>query len=65
MTQFDVEALAALMREAALAEIMPRFRKLGEADIRIKTEASDLATSTSRTGSGTAWAWTGMNGRIS
>ena len=44
MTQFDVEALAALMREAALAEIMPRFRKLGEADIRIKTEASDLVT---------------------
>ena len=44
MIKFDVEALAALMREAAVAEIMPRFRKLGEADIRIKTEASDLVT---------------------
>jgi len=44
MTNFDIMALATLMREAAKAEIMPRFRRLGEADIRIKTEASDLVT---------------------
>ena len=44
MTNFDIMALAALLREAAQAEIMPRFRRLGEADIRIKTEASDLVT---------------------
>lgn len=44
MKDFDIMALAALMRDAAKAEIMPRFRKLGEADIRIKTEASDLVT---------------------
>jgi fructose-1,6-bisphosphatase/inositol monophosphatase family enzyme len=44
MTNFDIMALAALMREAAKAEIMPRFRALGEGDIRIKTEASDLVT---------------------
>ena len=44
MTNFDILALAALMREAAKAEIMPRFRALGEGDIRIKTEASDLVT---------------------
>ena len=44
MTNFDIDALAALLREAARAEIMPRFRKLGEADVRIKTEASDLVT---------------------
>jgi fructose-1,6-bisphosphatase/inositol monophosphatase family enzyme len=44
MLKLDVEALANLMRDAAKAEIMPRFRQLGEGDIRIKTEASDLVT---------------------
>lgn len=44
MTSFDIMALASLMREAAKAEIMPRFRRLGAADIRIKSEASDLVT---------------------
>jgi fructose-1,6-bisphosphatase/inositol monophosphatase family enzyme len=44
MTTFDIMALAALMRDAAKAEILPRFRRLGEGDIRIKTEASDLVT---------------------
>jgi fructose-1,6-bisphosphatase/inositol monophosphatase family enzyme len=44
MTNFDIMALAALMRDAAKAEILPRFRRLGEGDIRIKTEASDLVT---------------------
>lgn len=40
----DIEALATLLREAAKAEILPRFRRLGEGDIRAKTEASDLVT---------------------
>jgi fructose-1,6-bisphosphatase/inositol monophosphatase family enzyme len=44
MTNFDIMALAALMRDAARAEILPRFRRLGEGDIRIKSEASDLVT---------------------
>jgi fructose-1,6-bisphosphatase/inositol monophosphatase family enzyme len=44
MTNFDIMALATLMREAAKAEILPRFRKLAEGDIRIKSEASDLVT---------------------
>ena len=41
---FDVEALAQLLQEAARAEILPRFRNLGEGDIRAKSEASDLVT---------------------
>jgi fructose-1,6-bisphosphatase/inositol monophosphatase family enzyme len=44
MKNVDIMALATLMREAAKAEIMPRFRRLGAADIRVKTEASDLVT---------------------
>lgn len=44
MTTLDVLALADLMRDAARAEIMPRFRRLGAGDIRIKTEAVDLVT---------------------
>ena len=44
MRNFDIMALATLMRDAAKAEILPRFRRLGEGDIRIKTEASDLVT---------------------
>lgn len=41
---FDIEALAELLRDAAKAEILPRFRMLGEGDIRQKSEASDLVT---------------------
>jgi fructose-1,6-bisphosphatase/inositol monophosphatase family enzyme len=44
MLKLDMDALANLLREAAKAEILPRFRKLGDGDIRIKTEASDLVT---------------------
>lgn len=44
MTKIDVDGLANLMREAAKAEIMPRFRKLGEGDVRVKSEATDLVT---------------------
>lgn len=41
---FDVMALADLMRRASVAEIMPRFRRLGEGDVRIKTDATDVVT---------------------
>lgn len=44
MLKFDIDALSNLLRDAAKAEILPRFRRLGEGDIRIKTEASDLVT---------------------
>ncbi|ESX85461.1 MULTISPECIES: inositol monophosphatase family protein [unclassified Mesorhizobium] len=44
---FDDQAidwLAELLADAAKAEIMPRFRRLGEGDIRQKTSAADLVT---------------------
>jgi fructose-1,6-bisphosphatase/inositol monophosphatase family enzyme len=44
MKTFDIMALAALMRDAAHAEILPRFRRLGEGDIRAKADATDLVT---------------------
>ena len=40
----DITALADLLRRAAQAEILPRFRRLGSGDVRIKTEATDLVT---------------------
>lgn len=40
----DVAKLADLLREAAKAEILPRFRRLGSDDIRSKSEATDLVT---------------------
>jgi fructose-1,6-bisphosphatase/inositol monophosphatase family enzyme len=40
----DVTALADLLRRAAQAEILPRFRRLGGGDVRAKTEATDLVT---------------------
>ena len=40
----DISALANLLQEAAIAEILPRFRNLGNDDVRIKTEAIDLVT---------------------
>jgi fructose-1,6-bisphosphatase/inositol monophosphatase family enzyme len=40
----DIQAVADLLRRAAKTEIMPRFRRLGQGDIRIKTEATDLVT---------------------
>ncbi|NDW03280.1 inositol monophosphatase family protein [Jiella pacifica] len=40
----DVARLAELLREAAKAEIMPRFRNLSDGDIREKTSATDLVT---------------------
>jgi len=44
MAKVDIQALSALLRDAAKAEILPRFRRLGEGDIRVKSEASDLVT---------------------
>lgn len=40
----DIEALAAILREAAIAEIMPRFRRLDEGMVWQKSEAIDLVT---------------------
>jgi fructose-1,6-bisphosphatase/inositol monophosphatase family enzyme len=40
----DITVLADLLRRAAQAEILPRFRRLGSGDIRIKSEATDLVT---------------------
>ena len=39
-----IDWLAGLLAEAAQAEIMPRFRRLGDGDIRQKTSAADLVT---------------------
>lgn len=39
-----IDQLATLLRDAAKAEILPRFRRLGEGDIREKTSAVDLVT---------------------
>lgn len=40
----DTTALAELLRKAARAEIMPRFRRLGEGDVRAKSGPLDLVT---------------------
>ncbi|MBY3182576.1 inositol monophosphatase [Rhizobium laguerreae] len=40
----DVTVLADLLRRAAKAEILPRFRRLGQNDVRSKGEATDLVT---------------------
>lgn len=42
--QREIDWLASLLAETAVAEIMPRFRRLGSADIRQKTSAADLVT---------------------
>ena len=39
-----IDWLASLLAEAADTEIMPRFRRLGDGDIRQKTSAADLVT---------------------
>jgi hypothetical protein len=39
-----IDWLAGLLSDAAMAEIMPRFRRLGDGDIRQKTSAADLVT---------------------
>ncbi|WP_028744603.1 inositol monophosphatase family protein [Rhizobium mesoamericanum] len=40
----DVATLADLLRRAAKAEILPRFRRLRSDDVRAKSEATDLVT---------------------
>ncbi|MBY5350421.1 inositol monophosphatase family protein [Rhizobium leguminosarum] len=40
----DVTVLADLLRRAAKAEILPRFRRLGQDDVRAKSEPTDLVT---------------------
>ncbi len=44
MSVIDIDALATILRDAAKAEIMPRFRRLDRGDIRMKSEAIDLVT---------------------
>ena len=41
---FDIEAIAAVLRQAAKTEVVPRFRKLSADAIRSKSEPSDLVT---------------------
>jgi len=43
-TTIDVTVLADLLRRAAKAEILPRFRRLGQDEVRAKSEATDLVT---------------------
>jgi len=42
--ELDIASLANALQEAAAVEILPRFRNLGDGDVRIKTEAIDLVT---------------------
>lgn len=41
---FDVMELAAILRDAARAEALPRFRRLDTSMVKVKTEAIDLVT---------------------
>lgn len=49
MALVDVPALAAILREAAQREILPRFRRLDAGMVRQKTEAIDLVTEADET----------------
>lgn len=44
MPQIDIIALADILRDAARAEALPRFRRLDASMVQIKTEAIDLVT---------------------
>jgi fructose-1,6-bisphosphatase/inositol monophosphatase family enzyme len=44
MPAFDIERLAIILRDAAKAEILPRFRRLAPDQIKQKSEAIDLVT---------------------
>ena len=44
MSSIDINVVAEILREAAKAEILPRFRRLDEGMVRQKTEAIDLVT---------------------
>ena len=41
---FDIMELAAILREAARSEALPRFRRIDRSMVQIKTEAIDLVT---------------------
>lgn len=41
---FDIMALAAILRDAARAEALPRFRRLDASMVQVKSEAIDLVT---------------------
>ncbi|MDI7863924.1 inositol monophosphatase family protein [Rhizobiaceae bacterium n13] len=43
-SSIDLTALADILKDAARAEILPRFRNLGTGDIRTKADATDLVT---------------------
>lgn len=40
----DISKLADLLRHAAKTEVLPRFRRLGDKDVRSKSEPADLVT---------------------
>jgi len=40
----DISALATILRDAAKAEVLPRFRRLDAGMVKIKTEAIDMVT---------------------
>lgn len=40
----DLDALIAILRDAAKAEILPRFARLDPADVKVKSHASDFVT---------------------
>jgi fructose-1,6-bisphosphatase/inositol monophosphatase family enzyme len=44
MAKLELDVLAAVLREAAKTEILPRFRRLDEGMVRAKSEAIDLVT---------------------
>lgn len=44
MSSFDITRLANILRDAAKAEVLPRFRRLDPATVRQKSEAIDLVT---------------------
>ena len=44
MPAIDIQQLAAILRDAAKTEILPRFRRLEPGMVHQKTEAIDLVT---------------------
>lgn len=44
MPSFDTDALMTMLRDAAKAEILPRFRRLDASQVKQKSEAIDLVT---------------------
>jgi fructose-1,6-bisphosphatase/inositol monophosphatase family enzyme len=44
MAAIDIDKLATILRDAARAEILPRFRRLDAAAVKTKSEAIDLVT---------------------